>query len=65
MWKCVQCGEMADETLGFCEKCGTDRNASPPEDALEQRAKRGSRARFEQILAKVSAAPPDPGDALE
>jgi len=31
---------------------------------LEQRAARGDRGRFEQALAKVSAAPPDEQDQL-
>jgi hypothetical protein len=34
------------------------------EDYLEERAKRGDRARFEAILAKVKDRPPDPGDEL-
>ena len=34
------------------------------EDYLEERARRGDRARFEAILAKVKDRPPDPGDEL-
>jgi hypothetical protein len=33
-------------------------------DYLEERAKRGDRARFERILAKVEDRAPDPGDEL-
>ena len=34
-------------------------------DYLEQRAQRGDRTKFEQALAKIPSAPPDPYDALE
>jgi hypothetical protein len=34
------------------------------EDYLEERARRGDRARFEAILTKVKDRPPDPGDEL-
>ncbi len=33
-------------------------------DYLEERAKRGSRAKFDRALAKVKKAPPLPGDEL-
>ena len=35
------------------------------EDYLEERAKRGYRAQFERILAKVKDRAPDSGDELE
>ena len=65
MWKCLHGGEIVEEACGSCEKCGTDKGVLPPSDYFEQRANRGSRAAFEQALAKASAAPPDAGDALE
>lgn len=35
------------------------------EEYLEARARRGSRARFEEILSKVPDEPPVPGDELK
>jgi hypothetical protein len=34
------------------------------QDYLEQRAKRGSRRKFDRVLSKVRAIPPDERDAL-
>ena len=34
------------------------------EEYLKERARRGSRAKFERVLAKVKDAPPEPRDAL-
>jgi hypothetical protein len=38
--------------------------APPAEGYLEERARRGDRAQFERILAKVKDRAPDPGDEL-
>lgn len=47
-------------TLALAEKV----SALMTEDYLESRAKRGSRKKFEQAMAKVPSAPPVPGDEI-
>jgi hypothetical protein len=47
-------------TMAVAEKL----SALMTEEYLEERAKRGDRARFERILAKVKDRSPGPGDEL-
>jgi hypothetical protein len=46
------------------EQPARDELAPPTEYVLDERDRRGDRARFEAILAKVKDRPPDPGDEL-